>query len=387
MIAELTAAFESRFGQTPEISARAPGRVNLIGEHTDYNDGLVLPCAIDRHTLTLAARRRDDRWRVYSREMGELREFDGLAVSPPGGWIDYFWAVVRAFRAAGHPIVGMNVAVSSAVPVGSGLSSSAALLVSVTMLVDQVIGSRLASRELARLAHRAESEFMGVGCGVMDQFASALGEPGRALRIDCRTLEVEAVPMPENLCILIAGSGVERSLVEAGYRKRVDECSAALIEARRAGIAPPEASALRDLTAGDLPALERALSAKSFRRVRHVVHENERVDRACAALRAGDLAELGRTLKSGMQSLREDFEVSTPELDRLCEVGDATRGVYGSRLTGAGFGGCTVHILDESHLESARTALAPYAAFVHTLRPDPGTIEKERNRCDSSHSS
>lgn len=372
MIAELTAAFESRFGRTPDFSARAPGRVNLIGEHTDYNDGLVLPCAIDRHTLTLAARRSDDRWRAYSREMGELREFDGMAVNPPGGWIDYLWAVVRAFRATGHPVVGLDVAVSSGVPVGSGLASSAALLVSVAMLVDQAVGSRLAGRELAGLAHRAESEFMGVGCGVMDQFASALGETGRALRIDCRTLEVEAVPMPENLCILIAGSGVERSLVEAGYRKRVDECTAALIEARRAGIAPPDASALRDLTAGDLPALERALSAKSFRRVRHVVRENERVDRACAALRAGDLAEVGRTLKSGMQSLRDDFEVSTPELDRLCEIGDATRGVYGSRLTGAGFGGCTLHLLDESHLESAATALAPHAAFLHTLRPAPG---------------
>ena len=375
-IAELAARFERRFGRAPEFSARAPGRVNLIGEHTDYNDGLVLPCAIDRHTLTLGVKRGDDRWQAYSREMDELREFDARAANPPGGWIDYLWAVVRAFRAAGHPVGGINVAISSAVPVGSGLSSSAALMVSVATLVDRMIGSGLAPRELALVAHRAESTFMGVGCGVMDPFACALAEPGRALRIDCRSLEVEAVSMPENLRLLIAGSGVERGLVEAGYRERVDECKAALVEARRAGIASPEAPSLRELTVGDLPALERALSTQSFRRVRHVVRENERVDCACAALRAGDLAELGRTLKAGMRSLREDFEVSTPELDRLCEVGDATRGVYGSRLTGAGFGGCTLHLLDERHLESAIAALAPHAAFLHILRParNPGTI-------------
>jgi len=346
LIAELRAEFETRFGRPPEVGAAAPGRVNLIGEHTDYNEGLVLPCAIDRQTVALLARRADGRARVFSRERGELRCFESAAPERCGDWLDYVQGVVFALRERGVAPRGFDLALASDVPEGSGLSSSAALELAVATALDASVGLGLGARERARLAHRAENGFAGVPCGIMDQFASALGRRDHALRLDCRDQSVEVVPLPAaRVALLVADSGAKRALAGAGYGERVAECRHALATAREAGVAPPEARALRDLSPADLPALERVLEPPLLRRARHVVTENERVDATCTALRAGDWETAGALLCAGMRSLRDDYEVSTPQLDALCELADSLPGVYGSRLTGAGFGGCTLHLV------------------------------------------
>ena len=351
--------FAARFGRLPEAGARAPGRVNLIGEHTDYNEGLVLPCAIDRETWVLVARRDDGRVRVFSRETGETREFDPTAPTRCGAWVDYVAAPFFALAEAGRAVGGCDLAIASEVPAGSGLSSSAALGVGVVTALDAAFGLGLAPAEWARLAHRGESAFVGVGCGIMDQYASALGRRGCALRIDCRSLEATPVPIAAGrVALLVAHSGVRRELARGGYGERRGECLAAFDAARRAGVAPPGARALRDLGEAHLPALERALPERLFRRARHVIRDNARVDALCAALRAGDLPRAGALLRAGMASLRDDFEVSVPELDVLCEIGDAQPGVHGSRLTGAGFGGCTLHLADPDAAEAAAEAIA-----------------------------
>ncbi len=367
MVDELKREFERRFGRSPDCAARAPGSVNLIGEHTDYNEGLVLPLAIDRDTVSLAATRSDGHFRVYSNEQGELRDFEADPFVPAGDWVDYVRGVVRAFVEAGLSISGLDIAIASEVPLESGLSSSAALCVSLATVIDEIAGLGLSPIDRARLAHRAESEFVGVDCGIMDQFASALGGPGSAVRVDCRSQQVEPVPVPKNLCILVANSGVRRSLVKAGYRERVAECQSALAQAKDHGIAPAHATALRDLSIESLPRLESVLPPTLYRRTRHVITENDRVDAMCAALRSGDLGAVGAILKEGMNSLRSDFEVSTPQLDTLCEVADATPGVYGSRLTGAGFGGCTIHLLAPSALPHLTRSLSSHTPELHPL--------------------
>ena len=349
--------FEGRFGRRPQLGARAPGRVNLIGEHTDYNGGLVLPCAIDRDTVVLAARRADRHFRVYSRELAAEAGFDAAAPARAGSWIDYVQGVVFALRETGEHVPGLDVLVASEVPGGAGLSSSAALEVAVATLLAQALSRELEPEERARLAHRAENAFVGVACGVMDQLASALGKEGAALRIDCESMTVSAVPLPETVALLIVDSGVRHQLSDGDYNRRRLECEAALASAKAAGLAPAGAATLRALAVANLPALERALEPRLLRRARHVLTENERVDQVCEALAKGDLARAGRALRAGMASLREDFEVSVPETDALCEIGDAAAGVFGSRMTGAGFGGCTVHLVASASAAAAREAI------------------------------
>jgi galactokinase len=355
----LVAEFARRFGRAPELGARAPGRVNLIGEHTDYNEGWVLPCAIDRDTCVLAARRDDARLRVHSRERGETLEFESTRLEKRGDWIDYVQGIVFALRERGHAVAGLDLALASEVPPESGLSSSAALGVALATALDQALGLGLGAEACARIAHRGENGFVGVACGIMDPFASALGRRDHALRLDCRSAEVTLVPLPSaRLAWLVAHSGVARRLVRGGYGDRVGECRQAFAAAVAAGLAPPGARALRDLAVADLPALERRLERTPFRRARHVISENARVLRFAAALATGELEAAGALLREGMRSLREDFEVSTPELDALCEIADALPGVYGSRLTGAGFGGCTLHAVAAEAADAVAERLA-----------------------------
>ncbi len=340
MLGQLRSQFQSRFGRAPEFGVRAPGRVNLIGEHTDYSGGLVLPCAIDRDTVVLAARREDSRVEVFSVEMDQAGSFDASAPARRGDWLDYVMAPVFALLERDVRVAGLDLGIASRVPLESGLSSSAALGVAVTTAIDRAQQLRLDGREIATLAHRGESEFLGVGCGIMDQFASALGRRDHALRLDCRSLEIEPIPLADGgLRMLIAQSGVKRAVAGGGYQERVAQCAAALDAARGAGIAPMGASALRDLGPDDLPALEKALSPVLLQRARHVITENARVDAVCAGLAAGDLQAVGELLVEGMRSLRDDYEVSTPELDLLCELGDAHPGLlwvppHRSRLRG-----------------------------------------------------
>jgi galactokinase len=358
MLEPLAARFRAAHGRPAQVAARAPGRVNLIGEHTDYNEGWVLPCAVDRDTLVLAARRDDGVFACVSREEPALLCFTRERPPGRGGWGDYVHGVVAALAEAGHALPGADLAVASEVPVGAGLSSSAALCVALVGALDAAFELRLDARARALLAHRAESGFAGIPCGVMDPLASAHGRRDAALAIDCRSLELELVPLPASLRLLVADSGVRRRLAAGSYGDRRAECAEALRVARETGVVRRDARALRDVQLSDLPALERALPEPLARRARHVVRENARVHATAAALRAGDLAGAGALLREGMASLQRDFEVSIPELDALCAFGDALPGVYGSRLSGAGFGGCTLHLVADAAAEEVAHALA-----------------------------
>lgn len=375
-------AFESRFARAPEWRSRAPGRVNLIGEHTDYSGGLVLPCAIDRSLEVLAAARDDGQIHAWARDLAPPHDSVRFACgesASQGGFGDYLRAVACALIECGLPCPGADLAIASELPREAGLSSSAALCVAVCNALLRVAGVEVSRERLAELAHRAESHFVGTQCGILDQTAVSFGQRGHALRIDCRSGERRAIPLSEErFTILIADSGVARTLAQVAgeavpaYRVRVAECHEAYEAARAAGIGGRDATSLRDFTASDLDALERAIAPPLFRRVRHVVRENARVDAVCdALLHAGgpDVARVGALLREGQASLRDDFEASTPELDFLCASADALAGVFGSRLTGAGFGGCTIHLVEPTHAAAVAESLADSFASEFGGRP------------------
>ncbi len=351
-------AFREAFGREAHCVARAPGRVNLIGEHTDYNAGLVLPCAIDRATRVAAGARGDREVRARSLALGSEVRFVLGAPARAGDWADYVRGPALALLEAGHALCGADLLIASDVPLGAGLSSSAALGVAVTLALAALAEVSLTPLAAARLAHRAESHFVGVGCGILDPFASALGERDCALRIDCRSEEVARVALPADAVWLVADTGARRELARGGYGERVAECAAALAGAKRAGLVGADASALRDLPASALARLAQALPEPLARRARHVVTENARVDACIAALRAGDLRAAGALLRESHASLRDDYAVSTPELDALCALGDAAPGCFGSRLTGAGFGGCSLHLVAPDAAARVATHLA-----------------------------
>jgi galactokinase len=310
-----------------EQAFRAPGRANLIGEHTDYNDGFVLPAALELATYVAGRRREDGVVSVRSLE-GEIER--------------HVAAVARALEDEGVEITGFEGVVASEVPIGAGLSSSAALEVALACALG---GSTLEPVRLAAVCHRAENVYLGTQSGIMDQLASAAAEAGHALLIDCRDLSVQPIPVPPELVLLVVDSGVRRELADVGYNQRVRECQAA---AEELGL-----PSLRDAKPGNLG----RLSGTLLRRARHVVTENERVLATVEALRGGHLDELGLLFHASHESLAANFEVSTPELDRLVELADETAGVIASRLTGAGFGGCTVNLVRAELAEAAGRAI------------------------------
>ncbi len=339
--ASLRRAFEQQFGRPAELISEAPGRVNLIGEHTDYNGGFVLPAAIDRTVAVALARREDFLLRAYSLDHEQCDEFQVERVrrfmGTRGGWRDYVRGVCWALQDAHIPVAGADIAISGDVPPGAGLSSSAATELAVAGALTRGLG--IAPRDLALIAQKAENLFVGVQCGIMDQFASALGVDGHALFIDCRSLEVEAVPLPDGVAIVIVDSGLRRRLGETAYNKRHAECSEA---ASHLGV-----ESLRDADVEVLPRLEGDLQ----KRARHVVTENARVLQTVSALKAGNPKGVGRLMHESHRSLRDDFEASVPELDLLVDLAASCDGVIGARLTGAGFGGCTVSLVSQEAVQ------------------------------------
>ncbi len=352
LIERVTSAFRVRFGGEPELLVQAPGRVNLIGEHTDYNDGFVLPCAIDRHTVIAARRRADGGVAVTAADYGDA--FDRFTVNIPIDRAEYQWAnyvrgVASVLRAQ-FALPGIEMAIAGDVPQGAGLSSSASLEVAVAHVFKALTPLDLNPTEIALVAQRAENEFVGCACGIMDQLVSVRAEAGHALLIDCRSLETRPVPIPEGLTVLIIHSRVARGLVDSAYNERRGQCETA---AQHCGVA-----ALRDL---DLPALElgrAGLDPIVFRRARHVVTENARTLAAAEALAAGDLAGLGRLMADSHMSMRNDFEITVPPIDRIVEiVQDAIGSEGAARMTGGGFGGCVVALAQEARVAAVRAAV------------------------------
>ncbi|HEV8340519.1 MAG TPA: galactokinase [bacterium] len=346
---ELDHLLWTRFSTRPQFHVTAPGRINLIGEHTDYNEGFVLPAAIDRGLRLSGASSDEGTFRVWSAQFREevLVPLDRPEDPPLPSWGRYLQAIAGELRRAGVPLRGAVAVLDGDLPAGSGLSSSAALEAAIALAL---LGSARATVErpdLARLAQRAESEFVGVQCGIMDQLTVLLGMRGQALLIDCRSLEVRYVSIPEHLALAICDTGVRRSLGETRYNERRRECEAA---ARRLGQARAGIRTLRDLTPQDLPTID-ALPDPLRRRARHVLTENARVLEAVEALAQDDAATLGRALNASHRSLQEDFEVSTEELDAMV---DAARGAgaLGARLTGAGFGGSVLAMIERSRVDA-----------------------------------
>lgn len=360
-IATLVEAFRAQYGREPEGIAEAPGRVNLIGEHVDYNDGLVLPFAIDRSVMCAWADNPTGATYVYSFDQNEKVYADERVLEAAGTWSEYWLGILDQLIDEG--LMPHLLALAGNVPQGAGLSSSAALELSIAGAIRESSSLTLTDDELALLCQRAENEYVGVQCGIMDQFASALSKAGHALLIDCRTLAYEHVPLrlaEHGLAIVIANSAVRRELVTSAYNERRRECEAA-VGVLRERLGRPDLSSLRDVTPDEIAGLAIAAHDVVLRRARHVVTEIARVVEAVEALERDDFARLGELMAASHVSLRDDYEVSSEQLDLLVGLASAQEYVLGSRLTGAGFGGCTVSLVRSDRVEGfARDVIAPY---------------------------
>jgi galactokinase len=352
----MTERFAAKFGGPPDLVVRSPGRVNLIGEHTDYNEGFVFPAALDVGT-DVAARRRDDAVLhvVAPRMEGEERApLDDLNAREGAPWSRYIRGVAELLRGDGFELAGADLLIEGNLPIGSGLSSSASVELGVAVALLALAGKSLEPRALARLGQRVENEIVGVQSGIMDQLAIAGGVAGHAMLIDCRSLATEPVSIPPGVRILVLDSAVPRTLADSAYNQRRAECESALRALRRV---EPDLRALRDVSPQLLAAEQGRLTAVELRRARHVVSENERVLHSVTALRDGDAAQFGRLMNDSHASLRDDYEVSGPELDMLVTVARQTPGVLGARLTGAGFGGCAVALVEAERASEAATLI------------------------------
>jgi galactokinase len=343
---DMQVSFAKLFGGEPRVF-RAPGRVNLIGEHTDYNDGFVMPAAIGYYTWIAVAPRRDRRLRVHSQNFNETRELDLGVATKAGEWTDYVLGVALELAAAGHEVSGADMVIHGEVPIGSGLSSSAAIEVATAYALSALAGIDLDLTSLAKICQAAENRFVGTRCGIMDQFVSARGHPGRALSLDCRSLAYELVPLPEGVRLVVCNTMLRHSLATGEYNTRRRECETGV---RHLAQSVPGIRALRDVTPHQLEQYGRDLPSLVYRRCRHVISENARVEESARALARGDMAAFGNLMYASHASLRDDYEVSCRELDLMVDIARATPGAVGARMTGGGFGGCTVNLVRDSEV-------------------------------------
>ncbi|MCC6589943.1 MAG: galactokinase [Bryobacterales bacterium] len=324
---------------------RAPGRVNLIGEHTDYNEGFVMPAAIEFSTIAAVSARTDSKVHVYSKTLDQAFEFDldDPAPKPVDGWSDYVAGTAYSLRDGGAKLRGANLLIDSDVPLGSGLSSSAAIEVSAAYALLAIAGVAMEPIQIALACQRAENQFVGVRSGIMDQFASCFGALGHALMLDCRSLGHQELPLPPNVSLVICNTMVKHELAGGEYNQRRADCEEG---AKTLGI-----RALRDITVEEFADRGKVLPERIFRRCRHVVTENARVEEAAQALRSHDCAVFGELMNESHASLDQDYEVTCPELNVMVELARQVSGVYGARMTGGGFGGCTINLVQTDAVE------------------------------------
>jgi galactokinase len=348
------AAFVKQFGIEPTLFVRAPGRVNLIGEHTDYNDGFVLPCAIDRAMVVAAGPGLGANVQAVAADFSDEQDcfaLDQAITHGALGWAEYVRGMAQALMDDGLPIIGANLALAGDVPLGSGLSSSAALEVAVGLALTALAGQNIDPTRLAQIAQRAENEFVGCACGIMDQLISTRAQAEHALLIDCRSLDCHAVSLPTDMAIIIAHSGVRHAHADGEYNDRRAQCDAA---AAHYGVAK-----LRDLDEEAMVAGRGTLDDVTYRRARHVVTENARTLAAADALASGDIASLGQLMAQSHASMRDDFEITVPAIDALASImARAVGDVGGARMTGGGFGGCVIAVAPRDMAENVCAAIA-----------------------------
>ncbi len=339
----LAQSFSARFASTPRIF-RSPGRVNLIGEHTDYNDGFVLPAAIDLYTWTAISSRNDGKLVVYSENLDEFSEIDLAERSPQprDHWSDYVHGVAVMLQKSGVTLCGADMSVYSDVPSGAGLSSSAALEVSVASALLAASGHSLPLVEVAKLCQRAENEFVGARVGIMDQFASCFGSAHHAILLDCRSLEYKLLPLPAGITMVICNTMVKHGHSGGEYNDRRAQCEEGVRLLRQYF---PAVNALRDVTPAQLESHRGDLPELIYRRCHHIVSENERVLSTVAALQSSDLKRVGACMADSHLSMKNDYEISCRELDIMVDLASGRDGVIGSRMTGGGFGGCTINLV------------------------------------------
>lgn len=369
LIEQVTETFRRTFGGEPRLF-RAPGRVNLIGEHTDYNEGFVLPFAIDRATVVAGNVRADSKINAVAVDVGESQTIDLAqpAVKRRGNWLDYVEGTARFLQERFGIERGADIVFSSTVPIGAGLSSSAALEVSVGFALLALNEKSVDRKELAFAAQRAEHEFVGIRSGIMDQFTSVFGRRANALLLDCRSLEIKYIPLILGDAVIAAcNTTVKHELASSEYNTRRAECEKG-VEILRKHL--PAIRSLRDVSLEDLKKYQAELPEKVFRRCRHVITENTRTLAAADSLEHADLKTSGELMYQSHNSLRDDYEVSSPELDLLVETAARVEGVYGARMTGGGFGGCTVNLLERSSLDNFRRRIAKDYTEAFGIEPE-----------------
>lgn len=342
---QIAQKFHQRFGEDCKVF-RAPGRVNIIGEHTDYNQGFVLPAAIDFSCWIAVSPRSDKQISIYSENFAEGIEVDSASSHtwPREGWAAYPLGVAWALVEARFPLQGCNLYILGDVPLGSGLSSSAAIEVATALALLDVFGGSLDKTKLALLCQRAENEFVGARCGIMDQFIASHGKATHCILLDCRSLERRFIPIPADVALVICNSMVKHELASNEYNKRRAECEEAV---RLLRLALPAIHTLRDVTVEQLETHKKLLPSMIYKRARHVVTEDQRTLLTASAFENGDLSRLAKWMNESHNSLRDNYEVSCRELDILVEVADTQKGVLGSRMTGGGFGGCTINLVKQ----------------------------------------
>jgi galactokinase len=354
LIQSVTDSFVRVLGYQPAHFIQAPGRVNLIGEHTDYNDGFVLPCAINYQTVVAAAKRDDNIIRVvsvdYQDAMDEFDILQEITFQQDKMWANYIRGVVKFLLARGYQIGGADISVSGNVPQGAGLSSSAALEVVIGQTFKTLYNLEISQAEIALNGQQAENEFVGCNCGIMDQLISAEGKENHALLIDCRSLETQAVSMPEDMAVMIINSNKKRGLVDSEYNTRREQCEEA---ARIFGV-----KALRDVTIEEFNERVSDLNEMVAKRARHVITENDRTEEAAKALSAGDMKRMGQLMAQSHISMRDDFEITVREIDLIVDIVKEVIGEQGGvRMTGGGFGGCVVALVPPTLVDDVKAAI------------------------------
>ena len=376
VLVPVLASFRQEFGE-PAVVVRSPGRVNLIGEHTDYNHGFVLPAAVDRGIAMAVRARSDRRYVLHALDLDRRLEGDLMQLAPhPERWPNHLLGVLDQLQKAGHLPGGFELAYGGDLPIGAGMSSSAALECGLAFALNELFGLGLDRLTMAKLSQAAEHSFVGVKCGIMDQMASLMSQKDHVMMLDCHDLSFRFVPFRSQVKIFLCDTQVERALADSGYNQRRNQCEAGVALLQKYA---PHVHSLRDVSLQLLDAHRAELDPIVYRRCRYVIEENLRVIAACAALEGEDLPAFGRLMNQSHQGLSKAYEVSCPELDVLAEAAAALPGVLGARMMGAGFGGCTINLVQAGQEEAFVQGMAPAFAKIgktpkiHSCAPHGGT--------------